>query len=57
MANIIWRCERLSDMDVKYAARETHAAILENKGYICTLAPDLDPSTLDIWNNNEDAVA
>lgn len=39
MAQVAWRCIN-AEGDVKYAAREAHVDILEQKGYTCTLDPD-----------------
>lgn len=49
MPNIIWKCEN-AEGDVKYAAREAHVTILEEKGYVCTLDPDADFETLTIYD-------
>lgn len=40
MANVVWRCTRASDKDVKMAARDDHRLNLEAKGYVCVLVPD-----------------
>jgi hypothetical protein len=50
LADTAWRCYRASDGDVKYAARESHVVILESKGYVCTLDPDLDFDTISIFD-------
>lgn len=35
MSDTTWRCERLSDGDVKMAAKLDHKEKLEQEGYVC----------------------
>lgn len=52
MPNIIWRCEN-EEGDVKFAAREAHVEILEAKGYVCTLSPDMNFESIDLYSGED----
>lgn len=53
MPDIVWRCYRASDEDVKFAAIEDHKLKLEAKGYVCELDPDADWSKEEIYDPDQ----
>lgn len=49
----VWRCERASDGDVKFAARLDHKEKLEAKDYVCVVYPDMDWYGPSLYNPDE----